>query len=68
VEKPPGHGSHVIEEAKCFLCLARVDGSAAEKESEMSVNLTSRTEGDSEVVQPIATDPPIALCEIRGNR
>ena len=60
VKESPGHGPDLVEEAQCFIRTVSADCSGVDKKAKVAVDLL----GDSPVVKPIPSGPPVAFCQV----
>ena len=64
MEQAPGHGSHLVEEFENNTGLCCVDYTSVCQEAKECIHLFCRPVGNSPVIEPISTNPAVALAEI----
>ena len=68
MEEEPGDDSKVVEEMNGVLGARGGDGAGADEETKVDVDLFGRAVGDAVVVEPVASGPSGAFCDVRWNR
>jgi len=67
VEEAPGHGSDVVEETNSVLGSRCGDGTHADEETQVGVDLFRGAVGDSPVVEAVSSGTAGTFGEIRWN-
>ena len=64
MEQAPGHGSHLVEEFESNIGLSSVDYTSVCQEAKECIHLFCRPVSNPPVIEPISTNPAVALAEI----
>ena len=67
MEKAPRHGAYLVEEVESNLGLSSVDNTGGGQQAKKGVDLFCRSVGDPPVIEPVSTNPSVALAEIGGD-
>ena len=68
MEKPPGHGTDLVEELQSIFGPFPVDGASRDEQLQMAVDLLGGAVGDPPEVRAVATGTTVAFSEVRRDR
>jgi len=68
MEQTPCHGSHLVEEVESNVGLPSVDNTGIGQQAKEGIDLLCRSVGDPPVIEPVSTNPSVALAEIGSDR
>ncbi len=68
MEQAPGHGSNLVEELESNTGLSFVDYTSVCQEAKECIHLFCRPVRNSPMIEPVSTNPAVALAEIGSDR